>query len=394
MESNLPYSRYQDQIYLQGLAGKKPSLPIAVEALEDQARAKLTREAYDYVAGGAGSEDAMRANLDALKAWRIVPRMLRDVSVRRLHTEILGERMPAPILLAPIGVQGIIRSEAEAATARAAAGLGIHSILSTASSKSIEEVAQASGDGPRWFQLYWPRRPELAESLLERARRSGYSAIVLTLDTRLLGFRERDLSNAYNPFLKGQGLANYFSDPIFRSALAAPPEENPQAAILHFVENFSSPGCTWEDLELLCRQTPLPVILKGILHGDDALRGLDCGAKGFIVSNHGGRQVDGAVASLRALPDVAAAVGDQAPVLFDSGIRRGADIFKALALGAKAVLVGRPYVWGLALEGEAGVREVLLRLAADLDLTMALSGCRSLDDINMEMLLRESLPIA
>ncbi len=382
MDSEVPYSSYQDQIFIDGLEGRKPGLAIAYRKLKEQARAKLSEAAYGYLAGGAGSEDTMRANLQAFRRWRIVPRMLRDVAQRDLSVEVLGKRLPAPLILAPIGVQGIIHSDAELATARAAASLNLLSILSTASSRTLEEVAQATGDAPRWFQLYWPRHPELTSSFLKRAEAAGYEAVVVTLDTRFLGFRERDLQQAYNPFLIGQGIANYFSDPVFRSELQTPPEEDPQTAIRHFAAHFSDPSLTWDDLGSLPDQTRLPILLKGILHPEDARKALDCGVQGLIVSNHGGRQVDGAIAALDALPQVVEAVDDRCLILFDSGIRGGADIFKALALGARAVLIGRPYVWGLAVDGEAGVREVMMRLLADFDLAMALSGYSSLGELS------------
>ena len=378
----------QTQIYLAGLQGQRPTTPISVEALEQQAREKLSPEAYGYVAGGAGGEDTMRANREAFTRWRIVPRMLRNVGQRDLRVQVLGRELPVPVLLAPIGVQSIVHPEAEVAVARAAAGLGVPVILSTAASRSLEEVAQAAGGAVRWFQLYWGRDPEFTASLLERAERAGYGAIVVTLDTAILSWRERDLQNAYLPFLLGEGLANYFSDPVFRRTLAKPPEEDPPAAIFQFIRIFSNPTLTWEDLRFLREHTRLPILLKGILHPDDAMKALDAGMDGIVVSNHGGRQVDGAVAALDALPPIVAAVSGRVPVLFDSGIRRGADAFKAIALGARAVLLGRPYIWGLALAGEQGVRDVLLNFLADLDLTLALSGYSSVAAVNASALVR------
>jgi isopentenyl diphosphate isomerase/L-lactate dehydrogenase-like FMN-dependent dehydrogenase len=254
--------------------------------------------------------------------------------------------------------------------------------LSTVSSRSIEEVAEAMGAATRWFQLYWGKDMELTASMLRRAEKAGYGAVVVTLDTSMLAWRERDLSYPYLPFLLGQGLANYFSDPVFRTHLPKPPEEDPAAAIRLWGALFSNTSLTWQHLRQLREHTKLPILLKGILHPDDARKALEHGADGIIVSNHGGRQVDGAVASLDALPGVVKAVGNQAPVLFDSGIRRGADVLKAVALGARAVLVGRLYVWGLAVAGEQGVREVLLNLLADTDLTLALSGYSSFAELD------------
>jgi lactate 2-monooxygenase len=379
----------QMQIYLAGLQGQKPTTPVAYSELERRAREKMSQEAYGYVAGGAGSEDTMRANLEAFRRFRIVPRMLRDVSKRSTAVELLGTFLPAPLLLAPIGVQSIVHAEAEIATARAAASIGIPFILSTASSKTLEEVATSAGNGPRWFQLYWGRDPELTASFLERATLAGYSAIVVTLDTSLLSWRERDMQNAYLPFLLGEGLANYFSDPVFRATLERPPEVDPQSAIFKFVSIFSNPTLTWDDLKFLREHTQLPILLKGILHSDDAERALDHGVSGIIVSNHGGRQVDGAVASLDCLPHIVKTMERRVPVLFDSGIRSGADAFKALALGAQAVLLGRPYIWGLGLAGEPGVRDVLLNFLADLDLTLALSGCTSFTEVDRGTLVEQ-----
>ncbi len=373
------------QIYALGLGGGKPSVPVPLDLLEQKAKEVLAPRAYDYVAGGAGGEDTMRANREAFYRWRIVPRMLRDVSKRDLSVELLGARLPAPVLLGPVGVQEIVHNDADVASARASSSLGLPFVLSTMSSRSIEEVAQSAekvAESPRWFQLYWGKNPELTASMVQRAERAGYSALVVTLDTHSLGWRERDLHHGYLPFMLGQGLANYFSDPVFRGLLAQPPEQNPMAAIQLWGSLFSNPALTWKDIGLLRQHTRVPIILKGILCAHDAARALEAGVDAVIVSNHGGRQVDGCIGALEALPDVVRELKGRVPVLFDSGIRRGADVLKALALGARAVLVGRLYMWGLAVAGEQGVRDVLLNLIADFDLTLALSGytcCRELD---------------
>jgi lactate 2-monooxygenase len=372
----------QMEIYRWGLAGKKPAQPVSVDELEQKAKAVLSTKAFDYVAGSAGSEATARANRDAFGRWRIVPRLLRDVSHRDLAVDVLGLKLRAPVMLAPIGVQSILNKEGELAVARAARALQVPMILSTVSSYSIEEVAGALGDTPRWFQLYWPRDDALAASFISRAELAGYSAIVVTLDTYLLAWRDRDLANAYLPFLDGDGLANYFSDPVFRASVGEDPLLNPVAAITYFGQVFSDPARTWGDLEKLCRSTRLPVLVKGVLHPDDARRAVDNGAAGVIVSNHGGRQLDGALPALEALPTIVDAIGDRAPILFDSGIRRGSDVFKAIALGARSVLLGRPYAFGLAVGGEQGVYDVLANLIADIDLTLGLCGCATLTEVS------------
>ena len=369
--------RRQMQIYQGALTGARLSIPVALPQLEKKAAEMLDPAAYDYVAGGAAGERTMQANLDAFSRWEIVPRVLCDVSHRGLSVELFGSRLPAPVLLAPIGVQGIVRSEGELASGRAAASLGVPFVLSTLSSHCIEDVARAMGSAPRWFQLYWGKDSEITASMLARAEKAGYSALVVTLDTQLLGWRPRDLQYPYLPFLQGQGLSNYFSDPVFRSRLEKPPEADPAAAILLWTKIYSNTALTWQDLAWLRSQTRLPILLKGILHADDVRHALDAGVQGIMVSNHGGRQVDGAIAALDALPEVVNVAGGKLPVLFDSGIRHGADALKALALGAKAVLLGRPYIWGLAVAGEAGVRDVTLNFLADLDITMGLCGCAS-----------------
>ncbi len=376
------------EIYQLGAAAKQLSIPVTLSLLEQKAKETLDSRAYDYVAGGAGGENTMRANLEAFHRWRIVPRMLRNVSVRDMSIELLGAKLPAPVLLGPVGVQGIIHREAEIASGRAAAALGLPFVLSTVSSRTMEEVAQAMGAAPRWFQLYWGKNPELTASMLSRAERAGYTALVVTLDTSMLGWRERDLERGYLPFMSCEGLANYFTDPVFRAALRERPENNPAEAVRLWLTIFTNTALTWDDVVSLRRQTKLPILLKGILHPDDALRALDCGASGVIVSNHGGRQVDGAIGALDALPGVVEAISGKIPVLFDSGIRRGADVMKGLALGARAVLLARLYVWGLAVAGEDGVRDAVLNLLADFDLSMALSGFTSPRELSASVLAR------
>jgi isopentenyl diphosphate isomerase/L-lactate dehydrogenase-like FMN-dependent dehydrogenase len=382
------FGNYQYEIYGRGLAGQTPTLPVAGEELQRRAQEVLSAEAYGYVAGGAGGELTMRANLDAFARVQIVPRMLRNVSVRELDASVLGMQLAAPLMLAPIGVQSIVHPEGELAVARAAASVGVPFILSTAASHSIEQVAEEVPQASRWYQLYWPKDQELAASFVARAEAAGYGAIVLTLDTWMLGWRPRDLQLAYLPFLKGEGVANYFSDPVFRAALERSPEEDPGAAIGLWAQQFSNPTVTWSDIEWLREQTDLPIVLKGILHADDAQLALQAGVDGVIVSNHGGRQVDGAIGALDALPAIREVVGERVAVLFDSGVRTGADVFKAIALGADTVCVGRPYMWGLALGGQEGVEQVLRSLLAELDLTLALSGHTVLAEVDAGALRR------
>ena len=384
------YAAYQNVIYEKGARGEKPTLPVRIEALERLARDTISAEAYDYIAGGAGSESTMRFNLEAFAQWRIIPRMLRDVSQRDLGIDLFGTSMPSPVLLAPIGVQTIAHPEGAVAVARAARSLGVPLICSTATTKTLEEVAEAAGDCPRWYQLYWPRTRELTRSFIQRAEAAGYSALVVTLDTRMLAWRERDLQHAYLPFFMGEGVGTYFSDPVFRSQLETPPEDDFPAAIQAWAEEFSNLSHNWNDIAFLRQCTSMPIVLKGIMHPEDALEAVKIGVDGIIVSNHGGRQVDGGMAALDALPAVVDAVNDRIPILFDSGIRRGADVLKALALGARAVLLGRPYMWGLATGGEDGVREVLKRLLADFDITMAMSGYKNLEELTPAALVRHA----
>jgi isopentenyl diphosphate isomerase/L-lactate dehydrogenase-like FMN-dependent dehydrogenase len=384
--SEQPFAGYQNEIYLNGMVGTRPQWPCEPGQLEELAREKWDPEPFGYVAGSAGTEGTARANRAAFDRWRIVPRFLRDVSSRDLSTTVLGTYFPAPVALAPVGVQGIVHPDAELAVARAAASLRLPLVLSTVSSYRLEEVADAGGDSPRWFQLYWPRDRDVAASLISRAKAAGFAALVVTLDTFILAWRPRDLSHAYLPFLHRMGLANYESDPAFLAGLEKSPEEDPGAAVLHWLSMFGDPTKTWDDLTWLREQWDGPIVLKGVLHPDDAVTAADAGIDGVVVSNHGGRQIDGEIASLEALPAVVDAVGDRMAILFDSGIRTGSDIVKALSLGADAVLVGRPYVYGLGLGGEEGVRHVLRSLLAELDLTMALAGCRSVANLGPEVL--------
>jgi lactate 2-monooxygenase len=379
---------YQDEIYLTGLTGTVPDYPTDLTRLEEAARPVMSPQAYDYVAGSAGTGDTARENLNSFHRWRIVPRMLTDVSTPSYASTVLGTELTAPFLLAPVGVLAIAHKEAELAVARAAAAQRVPMILSTAASAAMEEVAAANGDGQRWYQLYWPKDRAVAASLLGRAQAAGYSVLVVTLDTRILAWRPRDLANGYLPFLRSIGIQNYLSDPAFQASLAGLADGSADAAVLRWTQIFGDTSLTWDDLPFLRQHWNGPIVLKGILSASDALRAAAAGIDGIVVSNHGGRQVDGGIAALDALPAVAEAVGGRLTILFDSGVRTGADILKALALGAQAVLLGRPYVYGLALGGEAGVRHVLRALRQDFELAMRLTGLAGLGDLGPDCLQR------
>jgi len=376
----------QTDVYMLGLADITPDVPVSYEELRDAALAELDEDAYNYVAGSAGAERTPDHNRRAFEDYRIRPRMLRDVADRDRSVDLFGTTYENPVLLAPIGVLSIIHDDAELGVAQAAKSTELPMILSSASSTSMEAVADELDGHPGWFQLYWSSDRDIATSFVDRAEESGYEALVVTVDTPLLAWRERDIQDAYLPFLDGEGVANYFTDPAFRSRLDAPIEENELAAIKEFVEVFGNPSLTFDDLAWLCDYIDLPVVVKGILHPGDAEAAVDAGAAGVVVSNHGGRQVDNAIGAIHALPDVADRIGDDATVLFDSGIRRGSDALVALALGADAVLLGRPYVYGLAVDGADGVEAVVSNFLADLDLTMGLCGCASLDEIDRDLL--------
>ena len=382
----IAFSNYQNEIYLTGLADELPKYPIDFRSLEAKAQEVMSAEAFGYVAGSAGLERTEVANRAAFDKWRIVPRFLRNVGERDLSSTVLGTSFPAPIALAPVGVQGIVHPEAELAVARAAKSLGVPMVLSTVSSYRMEEVAEVLGDSPKWFQLYWPRDSDVASSFLRRAKAAGFSTLVLTLDTFILAWRPRDLAGAFLPFLRRLGVANYESDPAFVAGLPGPPDEHPDASVLHWTSMFGDPTKTWADLLWLREQWDGPIVLKGVLHPEDAVGAVEAGMDGIVVSNHGGRQIDGEIASLEALPAIVDAVGERTTVLFDSGIRTGSDVMKAVALGAKGVFLGRPYVYGLGVGGEDGVRHVLRSLLAELDLSMALAGLTQINQLDRSVL--------
>ena len=418
----------QNAIYRAGALGRRPRVPTDPNGLERAARRAMSGDAWAYVAGGAGDGATMRANRAAFDRWALVPRMLRDVSSRDLSVWLLGMRLPAPLLVAPIGAAGLVRRGADEMVGAAASAVGLPYILSSQGSSPIEATARAMGEGPRWYQLYWSTDEALVDSFIGRAEAMGASALVVTLDTTMLGWRPQDLNRGSLPFARGIGIAQYTSDPRFRELVrervASGPAPGPRprptpgavrtlasmarelpggfvdnvrsphtrAAVETFLAIYSKPSLSWDDLATLRSRTRLPVLLKGVLHPDDALHAVELGVSGLLVSNHGGRQVDGAVAALDAMVDVVAALGEagstSVPVILDSGVRSGVDIVKALALGAAAVTVGRPHVYGLALDGSAGVQAVLDNFVAELDLTLGLIGMRSIAELSPAALRR------
>lgn len=416
-----PTTNRQKEIYLKGFAGIRSEVPVDWKMLEEKARKQMSPEAFAYIAGGAGLESTIASNRSAFEKYKIVPRMLRNVSERDSSIELFGHKIPAPLLLSPVGVLEMAHPDADLAVGRAAAKERLPFIFSNQASRPMEEVAAAMGDSPRWFQLYWSKSNDLVASLVTRAEQCRCSAIVVTLDTTLLGWRTRDLDLAYLPFLEGKGIAQYTSDPVFQRLMDEPENGSaprtltlasltglfkmvkaypgkgfikklqsgrPVTAVRKFTDIYSNPALTWKDLAFLRQHTKLPILLKGILHPEDASLAVSHGMNGIIVSNHGGRQVDGSISTLEALQEIVKVVRTQVPVLLDGGIRGGADMFKALALGATAVCIGRPYVYGLTIGGEEGVREVTQNLMADFDLTMGLSGCKNIAEIKSETLIR------
>lgn len=410
----------QSEIYIGGVSGKKPKVPVSYPKLRQTAEKKLSKQAFAYLAGGAGQETTVAQNRRAFNRWKIEPRMLRDVSALDTSIDLFGHQYPVPFLLAPIGVLDLFHRNADKEVAHAASAEGVPMIFSNQASVPMEECAAVMGDAPRWFQLYWSTSDELVESFVRRAENCGCQAIVLTLDTTMLGWRTRDLNLAYLPFLHARGIAQYTSDPVFQKLMQQygdkdPGQEKritfsaikslvqmsrhypgstlknllsgePMRAVRTFIKTYSRPSLTWDNLFFLRELTDLPILLKGILHPGDANEAVRHNMDGIIVSNHGGRQVDGAIPALEALPDVVEAVGNKIPVLFDSGIRSGSDIFKALALGAEAVLLGRPYAYGLTISGRQGVREIIQNYRSEIELTMGLSGINKVLDIDYNSL--------
>lgn len=416
--------RVQSAIYRRGLYGHRPAVPTHPGELARRARRRLSRRAWAYLHGSAGAERSAATNREALDLVRLVPRMLVDVAIRDTAIDLWGHRLDSPLLLSPIGVLGLFDREADLAVARACRASGVPMTVSTQASVPMEAIAAELQGAPWFHQLYWSSNDELVASMVQRAERAGATALVVTLDTHVLGWRTRDLDLGHLPFGHGMGIAQYTSDPVFRALVAervarpGPSESSPRptvaavrallsmarqypgspldnlrspmprAAVETFLDVFSRSDLTWDDLGRLRQMTSLPLVVKGVQHGDDADRALDAGVDGIWVSNHGGRQVDGAIGALEALPTVMARVEDRVPVIFDSGVRGGADALKALALGARAVGIGRPYAYGLAVAGEAGVRQVIDNFHAELDLTLALCGVRSVAEAGPDLVVR------
>jgi lactate 2-monooxygenase len=410
-----PGPEVQSQIFSQGFGGKRPKLAMHPDALEQQAAACMDKRAFDYIAGAAGIESTKASNREAFNRVQIRRHVLRDVSKPDMRTELFSMKMDAPILIAPMGAMALAHKDADLGIAKGARANGIPMVISSQGCKAMEETGKTLAGSPCWFQLYWGKSDEVMRSFVARAKSMGAKAIVVTVDNELFGWRARDLENGFSPFLLGLGVQQYASDPAFQKLMKAAKQEgssdvpknlhtlfsywkllqNYPGGLVHnlvtgdakkgvetFVENFSRPSLSWEDLPTLRAATDLPIIIKGIMTPEDAQKAIACGAQGIIVSNHGGRQIDGEMATLDALPAIVDAVGGKVPVLLDSGVRTGADVFKALALGAKAVLVGRPCAYGLAVNGGDGVSEVLRNLKGDFDVTMREAGCAKLSEID------------
>jgi lactate 2-monooxygenase len=410
----------QREIFVNGLAGKRPLVPFHAKALRAKAEQCMSSEAWAYIDGGAGNEETITANTRAFSKVAILPRLMRPNGSADFSGSLLGMPFSFPLLLAPIGVLDLVCPRADLLVSRACRETGVPFIFSNQAGSSMEACAGEMGNTPRWLQLYWSKSDDLVLSFVRRAEACGCSGIVLTVDTTLLGWRSRDLSLGYLPFLRGMGIAQYTSDPVFNTLLqqggapvsgVKPPvslttvlnllrlkanhpggfwtnlfRKEPLEAVRLFTDIYSNPALSWEKVRWLRGQTALPILVKGLLRADDALLAKEYGADGIILSNHGGRQVDGAIPTLDALIGVRKVLPKPFPVLLDSGIRSGSDMFKALALGADAVLLGRPYAYGLAIDRQPGVGAVILNILNDFELTARLAGCRSLGEINEDMI--------
>ena len=384
----MTYGDFQLELYFEGLRGVRPELPVTAAGMEERARAGDEHRDMVVRCRRGGQRVHAGAQRHGLRSLRPGAADARGRGTARPVASLLGLELPTPLLLAPVGVIGLCAQDGhgDLATARASARIGVPMVASTLSEDPMEDVGAALEDTPGLFQLYTPADRELAQSFVHRAEAAGFSGIVVTLDTQILGWRPRDLQLASFPQLKGRCLANYFSDPVFRAKLEKPPEEDPRAAALQWALGFSDPGMSWDDLAWLRSLTDLPLLLKGICHPDDVRRAIDGGVDGIWCSNHGGRQANGGAAAIDCLPGVVEAAGD-VPVVFDSGVRGGEHVVKALALGATAVAVGRPYAWALAVGGENGIVHLLRCLLAETDLLMAVNGYPRIADLSPDALL-------
>ncbi len=401
----------QREVYLNGFAGLKSKIPFNANELEQLAKSKLSKNAFGYIATGAGSNQGIQNNLDAFAKYAIIPRMLNGNAEPDMSSTILNTKLPYPFLFAPIGVLGLAHPKGDLELAKSSKLSSVPMIHSNQASYSMEVCRDALGNTDSWFQLYFSKSKELVESLVFRAAESGNKAIVLTLDTTSLGWRNMDLENGYLPFLRGLGIAQYTSDPVFQKLMRNAPltnankkfpglidlitlfksypdsffnnlkTKNPVKAVRTFLDVFSRPELNWNDVIWLRSITKLPILLKGILHPDDASKALDFGIDGIIVSNHGGRQVDHVISTLDSLVEIKKVVPENYPLLMDSGIRKAADVFIALALGAKAVCLGRPYAYALSIGGKDAVVEYVQNMASELKITMSLLGCKRLEEI-------------
>ncbi|KAA9028572.1 alpha-hydroxy-acid oxidizing protein [Niallia endozanthoxylica] len=366
---------------------KEQDFPLTFEEWEQQAAENMLPGGFGYASTGAGRGETEKRNAEAFSKWAIVPRILQDVSTVDMSVKLFGRSYKTPFFLAPIGVQVLAYEEAERATAKAAAVMEIPLIVSTVSTCSLEEIAEAVPSAPKWFQLYFSSvHPELSYSMVERAEKSGYEAIVITVDTVMAGWREQDIRSGFSPLALGYGKGNYVNDPVFMKSL---PNHDQESVIASIFENIQHPNLTWKDIAEVKKRTSLPVLIKGILHPEDAKIAVEYGVDGIIVSNHGGRQLDGVIASIDALPEIVEAVKGQIPILLDSGVRRGIDAVKALALGAAGVLIGRPFLYGLAAAGQKGVEKVLERFIQETEVSLALSGMADLKQISKLKMVRQ-----
>lgn len=360
-------------LLLKNITAQAP-FPICFADLEKAVAEKIAAGPFGYIRSGAGGEQTLHNNRAAFKKYSIVPRFLNDVSNVDTSIHLFGKTYPTPLLFAPVGMNGMVHVEGELAVVRAARHLNIPYIQSTVSTYALEEVAEAAPTATKWFQLYWSTNEAIAYSMAARAEAAGFEAIVLTIDTVMLGWREEDVRNQFSPLKLGYAKGNYMNDPVFTASL---PDDSFESYVQGVLQNVFHPTLNWEHVRELKRRTNLPILLKGILHAEDARLAIDNGIDGIIVSNHGGRQLDGVIGSLDALPAIVETVNGQIPIILDSGVYRGMDALKALALGADAVAIGRPFVYGLALNGQQGVEKVMTNLYDELKVSIALAGVTS-----------------